>query len=67
MPTNVKQYLCSVTTKLIVTVDEDKTDIESVLSDMDYNFDASGEDAEVVTTEITGWEIKDSRDDTILV
>ena len=63
------QYLVNVTVKMQITVDEDETDIDSVIADMDYDFNVHPEtdNADIVTTEITGYEVRDSREDTILL
>lgn len=63
---NVKQYKMDVTVRMVVTVDEDQTDIQSVLSDMHYDFEASWDSAEIVETEITDWEqVGEVKTDTI--
>jgi len=66
----IKQYRVLVKTKLIVTVDTNKTDIETVLQDMNYDFEPSPneEHADIPSTEIMEWEIDpDYKTDTILV
>jgi len=67
--TNTKQYSVDVNVKLIVTVDEDETTLDEVIADMDYDFNVHPETdhAEIVTTEIRGYDIADKKDDTILI
>ena len=66
---NTKQYRVKVEVMMTVTVDEYETDLDSVLADMDYDFYVHPETdhAEIVTTEITGWEVVGQKADTILV
>ena len=66
---NIKQYRLNLTVKMVVTVDEDENDLDSVIADMDYDFNVHPETdyAEIVTTEIMGYETLDEKDDTILV
>ena len=63
------QYRVKVEVMMTVSVDKEETDVESVLSDMDYQFSESDteDNAEIVRTEITGWEVMKEKDDTLLV
>lgn len=55
-----KSYV-KVTVRLIIRADEEQ-DIEEVLQNMDYNFTAStSDDADIESTEITDWEVIDSK------
>jgi len=54
-----KVYI-NVTVRLIMDVEEGIS-IDNVMSDMDYNFTPSDETAEIVDTEITEWQITDSK------
>jgi len=67
--TQERQYIVDVTTRIVVTLDESQTDIETVLQDMDYDFNPSATErhADIPSTEIVDWEVKDSKDDTFLV
>ena len=67
--TKEKQYIVDVTTRIVVTLDTNQTDIETVLQDMDYDFNPSATEqhADIPSTEIVSWEVKDSKDDTFLV
>jgi len=63
------QHLLSLEVKMIVTVDEDETNIDDVIADMDYDFNVHPETdhAEIVRTEIMGYELKDKMEDAFLV
>ena len=52
---------------MTVTVDEDETDLDDVIADMDYDFTEPDCHSQIVTTEIKGYEVVNSRDDTILL
>jgi len=63
------QYKVKLEVDLVVTVDEDETDLDSVIADMDYDFNVHPETdhADIVTTEIMGYEITNKKDDFILI
>jgi hypothetical protein len=63
----IKQYRVKVETVLTVTVDEEQTDIESVLSDMYYEFESESEHADIPNGEIVDWDITSVKDDTIKI
>jgi hypothetical protein len=52
----MKETLVSVTTKLIIQMDDD-VDIGDVLSEMDYGFISQTEGAEITDTEITDYNV----------
>lgn len=57
----MRKVYINVTTRLIIQADETQ-DIQEVLENMDYSFTASpDDDADIVDTEITDWEIEDSK------
>jgi hypothetical protein len=56
-----RKVYVNVTTQLIIRADDDQ-DIYEVLQNMDYNFTASESDnADIEDTEITDWEVVDSK------
>ncbi len=63
----VKQYKIKLDVVVVVTVDESENDLDSVLSEMDYDFNVHPETdhAEIVDTEIRNWEILEEKSDTI--
>lgn len=55
-----KAYI-DVTVRLTIRADDDQS-IDEVLQEMDYNFTASpGTNADIEDTEITDWEVVDSK------
>jgi len=57
----MKKVYVTVTTRLIIRANEGVNIEEDVLSNMDYHFDSQTDGADIEDTEITGWEITDSR------
>ncbi|WP_291395323.1 hypothetical protein [Acinetobacter sp.] len=56
-----RKIYVNVTVRLIIRADEDQN-IDEVLENMDYNFTASeSDDADIEDTEITDWELVDSK------
>lgn len=53
-----KMYI-EVTTRLIINADDDKT-LSDIMNEMDYEFN-SGEGYEVIDTEMTNFEVIDSK------
>ena len=57
----MRKVFVNVIVRLIITADESE-DINDILSEMDYHFSASeSHGAEIVDSEITEWEITDSK------
>jgi len=56
----MKKITVEVKVKLLIHADE-TADIEDVLCNMDYNFTDKTGEADIVDTEITDWDFKDSR------
>jgi hypothetical protein len=57
----MRKVYVNVTARLIIQAD-DGQDIEQVLSNMDYGFTASElDDADIVDSELTDWEVTDSK------
>ncbi len=57
----MKKTIVYLTVKLVVEADAD-LDVEEMLAgDMTYSFDMIRSDAEIVDTEITEWEVTDSK------
>jgi hypothetical protein len=63
------QHKVKLEVDLVITVDEDETDVDAVIADMDYDFNVHPETdhAEIVTTEIKGYEVVGEKTDTIAV
>lgn len=58
-----RKVYVDVTVKVILDIDEGKS-VNEVLENMDYEFSLSksdAKDADLLDTEITGWEITDSK------
>jgi hypothetical protein len=55
-----RKVYVNVTVRLIIQVEEGIS-LDNVMSDMDYEFTASDETANVIDTEITEWQITDSK------
>lgn len=55
-----RKVYVEVKVRLIVNVEEGVS-IDHIINDMDYNFSFSGEEADIVDTEITDWNILDSK------
>ena len=55
-----RKVYVEVTTRLIIRADQGQ-DIDEVLENMDYEFNSTHDTAEIEDTEITAWEIKDSK------
>lgn len=56
-----RKVYVDVTVCLIINADDDQN-VNEVLENMDYSFTASNDDdADIVETEIIGWDIKDSK------
>jgi len=56
----MRKVYVNVVVKLIVLADDD-VDISDVISDMFYSFDSDTEDADIDDSEITSYEIIDSK------
>jgi len=56
----MRKVYVNVTTKIIVEADEG-VDIEEVMSELDYNFEDTTGKANVIDTEITDYDITDSK------
>jgi len=57
---NMRKVYIDVTTRVIVQMNEGVS-VDNVMTDMDYNFSFDGEEADIVDTEITNWNVKDSK------
>jgi len=55
-----RKVYVNVTTRLIIRADEG-VDINDVLSDMDYDFTSQTDGADIEDTEVTNWEVTDSK------
>jgi hypothetical protein len=55
-----RKVYVNVTTRLIIRADEG-VDVNAVLEDMDYSFTSQTDEAEIEGTEVTGWDIVDSK------
>jgi hypothetical protein len=56
----MRKVYINVITRLIINVDEG-TDVGEVLENMDYNFVSKTDSADIVDTEISDWDIEDSK------
>ena len=56
----MRKVYVNVTTRLIIRANDD-VDINEVLENMDYDFTSTNEGADIEDTEITDWEISDSK------
>lgn len=56
----MRKVYVTVTTRLIIRADEDQN-IDEVLENMDYNFTSLSDGAVIEYSEITDWEIQDSK------
>lgn len=55
-----RKVYVNVTTRLIIRADEGQS-IDEVLENMDYSFTSQSSGADIEDTEITNWEVTDSK------
>lgn len=55
-----RKVYVDVKVRLIIRAEEGQ-DIDEVLTNMDYNFTSNSDDAEIEDTEITDWDVVDSK------
>jgi hypothetical protein len=56
----MRKVYVNVTTRLILNMDEG-IELDDVISDMDYSFESTNTGADVVDSEITNYEVTDSK------
>ena len=56
----MRKVYVNVNARLILQVDEG-VEVEDVLSNMDFEFESQTDNADILDTELTGWEITDSK------